>query len=56
MKQHELEKLEKAVKRAEDPLDIVNAFIKRPIDVPMMDEYWQHRICCLAEMIIRNRK
>lgn len=51
MKQPGLERLRESLS-SRDPLDIVNAFICTPaIDMPMLPDYWEHRICALAELI-----
>jgi len=52
MKQPELAKLRIAL-ASKDALDIVNAFMVRPPEVEeIMPEYWEHRLCALAEMIV----
>jgi len=41
-----------------DALTIVNAFYRNPIDAShdVFDEYWQHKVCILAERIVKAEK
>lgn len=57
MKQPGLDRLRESL-LSNDPLDIVNAFIKIPLDYEgdMLPDYWEHRICALAELIVEMRK
>lgn len=60
MKQVELKELEEAIRKVVnggDPLDFVNAFFRRPAEAPTFPrDYWEHRICCVAEMLTRVKK
>jgi len=59
MKQVEIEELQQAMREVidgGDPLDFVNAFLRRPPEAPIFPrEYWEHRICCVAEMLSKMR-
>lgn len=55
MKQPELEELRSAVCYATDPLEIVNAFYRfypDQIERHGFEKVAEHRLCCLAEMIV----
>lgn len=57
VKQPGLEKLSEAIKEMldgkGDPLNLVNAFLKTPmdVDVDLPSEYWIHRFCAFAEIL-----
>lgn len=55
MKQVELVELQRAISKVlngGDPLYFVNAFFRCPPEAPVFPvEYWQHRICCVADML-----
>lgn len=61
MKQPALDRLENAVKELMsgngDPLNLVNAFlVTKEFDEQVLNEYWTHRICALAEIIDKCAK
>lgn len=40
-----------------DPLDIINEFMQRPLEVPAFpyDDHWQNKVAALCEEIARLR-
>jgi len=49
--QVDVKKLLKACQEAEDPLNIVNVFVKCPLGVEVLDDYWVKRFCIVAEQL-----
>jgi len=49
-----LENLLKQCREATDPLEIVNAFMKNPVGIGLPGDYWQKRICILAEELAQR--
>lgn len=60
IKQEGLDRLQQAINkvlRGGDPLDFVNAFYCRPPEVSdFPSEYWERRICAVAEMLASSAK
>jgi hypothetical protein len=44
-----VEPLLEACRKATDPLQIVNAFVKCPLGIGPPNEYWTKRLCIVAE-------